>query len=96
MVEDGDASYAWMSIAMWQGEPILIGRDVDAVPRVVALNAGGDERWSLGLDLLDLPPSVVLRWADLDGRGRLIVCGDRIVEDVAVASSRPVVVRIDL
>ena len=93
VLEEGDASYAWTSIAMSEGGPILIGRDGDAVPRVVALDASGDERWHLDLDL---PASVILRRSDLDEQGRLFLCGDRLVDDGPFATSSPVLVRIDL
>ncbi len=93
VLEEGDASYAWTTIAMSQGEPIVVGRDADAVPRVVALSSSGDEKWSLELDL---PPSVLLRRADLDAQGRLFLCGDRATGEGPLAASSPVVVRIDL
>lgn len=93
VVEQDDASYAWTTIAMWQGEPIVVGLDADAVPRVVALTSRGDERWSL---TLDLSPSVVLRRADVDADGRLYLCGDRPVGRAPFGSTGPVIARIDL
>lgn len=93
VADDSDGSLAWTAIVMWQGTPILVGRDADDRMRLLALTSTGDADWEMQLEL---PPSVLLRHADVDDRGRLLLCGDEVDGDVPVAMSSPVLVRVDL
>jgi hypothetical protein len=58
--------------------------------RYTALTPSGDASWSLELDL---PPSVLLRHADIDAEGTLVVCGDRLTAEAPTQSS-PVLVSV--
>jgi hypothetical protein len=85
-VEDGDTSLAWTAVVVHDGAPVLVGRDAEDLPRITALTHAGDIDWTL---TVDLPPSVLLRQADVDATGRLVACGER-------AAATPVVVAVDL
>ncbi len=93
VVDDSDASLAWTAIVMWQGAPILVGRDADDRGWLLGLTETGDAAWELEFEF---PPSVILRQADLDDAGRLLLCGDEIEGDLPAKSSHPVLARVDL
>ncbi|MEM6992170.1 MAG: hypothetical protein AAF721_16790 [Myxococcota bacterium] len=93
VLEQGDTTAAWTSVVVEGDEPVLVGRNGDGEPRILALTSDGDQRWELSPDL---PPSALLRHAELDEEGRLFVCGDRFDADVPYPESGPVLGRIDL
>ena len=93
VADQSDGSLAWTAVVIWQGNPVLVGRGADDRTWLLGLTSTGDADWELKFDF---PPSVILRHADIDDDGRLLLCGDEIDGDVPVTMSSPVLARVDL
>jgi hypothetical protein len=83
-IEDGDTSLVWTAVVIRDGAPILTGRDDADAPRITALTSAGDIAWTL---FPELSSDVLLRHADVDPQGHLVVCGER-------AAATPVIVAV--